>query len=63
MMCFMAMMKEVYATLLPLSHGKDGMGLEERDVVAKMASGTVCSGTVVPLISRNNTLTLGTFRG
>lgn len=42
----MAMMKEVYATLLPLSHGKDGMGLEERDVVAKMASATACSGTV-----------------
>lgn len=43
---FMAMMKEVYATLLPLSHDKDGMGLEERDGVAKMASGTACSDTV-----------------
>ncbi|KAE8771232.1 Protein FAR1-RELATED SEQUENCE 5 [Hordeum vulgare] len=28
---FMAMMKEVYTTLLPLSQGKDGMGLEERE--------------------------------
>ncbi|KAI5004846.1 hypothetical protein ZWY2020_032089 [Hordeum vulgare] len=28
---FMAMMNEVYTTLLPLSQGKDGMGLEERE--------------------------------
>ncbi|XP_048574059.1 protein FAR1-RELATED SEQUENCE 5-like [Triticum urartu] len=34
---FMAMMKEVYTTLLPLSHDKDGMGLEEREALEQRA--------------------------
>lgn len=34
---FMAMMKEVHATLLPLSHDKDGMGLEEREAADQKA--------------------------
>ncbi|KAM3373116.1 hypothetical protein ACQJBY_019833 [Aegilops geniculata] len=34
---FMAMMKEVHTTLLPLSHDKDGMGLEEREAADQVA--------------------------
>ena len=34
---FMAMMKEVHTTLLPLSHDKDGMGLEEREAADQIA--------------------------
>ena len=33
----MAMMKEVYTTLLPLSHDKDGMGLEECEALEQRA--------------------------
>uniref|UniRef100_A0A8I6WVP6 CCHC-type domain-containing protein n=2 Tax=Hordeum vulgare subsp. vulgare TaxID=112509 RepID=A0A8I6WVP6_HORVV len=42
---FMAMMKEVYTTLLPLSQGKDGMGLEEREAAQgrPAANGTYAS--------------------
>ncbi|KAM3372857.1 hypothetical protein ACQJBY_019649 [Aegilops geniculata] len=36
---FMAMMKEVHTTLLPLSHDKDGMGLEEREAADQVAKG------------------------